>query len=118
MIQYSYNLFPKLFIAIGYFLIILAIALLIFSLTSMKSQNLSGSFAISFAMIFIRLIMISFRSNLVIDKKSGFVLKESGLLGMKLSGEKVKILHSCTGILINEKGRTGTGYYRCLSHVY
>ena len=118
MIHYSYNLFPKLFIVIGYLLIILANALLILDLTLMKSQNLSGSFAISFTMIFIGLIIISFKSILNIDKKSGFIIKESGLLGMILSREKVKIPHSCTGILNKEKGKTGTGYYRFLSHVY
>lgn len=93
MKEYSYNLSPKPFVLLGYVFILLAFVLVIVSLNSAKNENISVDFATSFAIIIIGLIMISFRSKLIIDYKSGFVIKESGLLGMTLSKEKVSLLN-------------------------
>jgi hypothetical protein len=112
MKKYSYNLFPKSLVILGYLLIILAFVIVIISLTSNKSENQFRSFAVSFAVMFIGMIMAAFRSSLIIDTESGCVFKESTLLGMKFSFEKVKIPRNCTGIIIKEIGKIGTGYYR------
>jgi hypothetical protein len=112
MTKYSYNLFPKPFILLGYLLILFAFVLLLISYNSTKSENHFNDFAISFTIIIIGLIMISFRSKLIIDDKLSFVLKESNFLGMTLSRDKVKIPHNCIRILIKEKTKRGTGYYR------
>jgi hypothetical protein len=112
MKEYSYNLFPRLFVLLGYVYIILAFAIVFTGLNSSENENISSDFATSFAIIIIGLIIISFRSKLIIDDKSGFVIKESGLLGMKLSKEKVRIPQNCDRILIKQKNKRGTGYYR------
>jgi hypothetical protein len=111
MIKYSYNLFPKPFIILGYLSILLAFVLLLISLNSTKSENHFNDFAISLTIIIIGLIMISFRSKLIIDDKLSTLLKESNLLGMTLSSEKVKIPHNCIRILIKKQTKRGTGYY-------
>jgi hypothetical protein len=99
MKNYSYNLFPKPLILAGYALIILAFVLLIVNLNSVKSEDHMNDF-------------VSFRSKIIIDDKSGIVIKESGLLGITLSNEKIKIPYNCDKIFIKQKNKTGTGYYR------
>ncbi|MCJ7448364.1 MAG: hypothetical protein MUO72_11800 [Bacteroidales bacterium] len=112
MKKYSYNLFPKPFIILGYILIFLAIAAVLISLNSTKNENHFNYFTASFAMMIIGLIMISFKSKLIVDDKSSFILKESSFLSMTLSKEKIRIPHNCNRILIKQKNKRGTGYYR------
>jgi hypothetical protein len=112
MKKYSYNLFPKPLVVTGYLLLILAFVLFLINLNSGQSENLFNDFVVSLAITFVGLIMISFRSKIIIDDKSGFVLKESGLSGLTLSREKIKIPDNCDKIIIKEKTRRGTGYYR------
>jgi hypothetical protein len=109
---YSYNLSPKLFVLFGYVFIILAFAILLTGLNSAKNENILTDFATSIAIIIIGLIMISFKSKLIIDDKSGFVIKESGLWGMTFSKEKIRIPKNCDRILIKQKTKKGSGYYR------
>jgi len=112
MKNYSYNLFPKPLILAGYALIILAFVLLILNLNSVKSEDHMNDFVSSVAIAFIGLVLVSFRSKIIIDDKSGIVIKESGLLGITLSNEKIKIPYNCDKIFIKQKNKTGTGYYR------
>jgi hypothetical protein len=112
MKNYSYNLFPKPLILAGYALIILAFVLLIVNLNSVKSEDRMNDFVSSVAIAFIGLILVSFRSKIIINDKSGIVIKESGLLGITLSNEKIKIPYNCDKIFIKQKNKTGTGYYR------
>jgi len=112
MKNYSYNLFPKPLILAGYALIILAFVLLIVNLNSVKSEDHMNDFVSSVAIAFIGLILVSFRSKIIIDDKSGIVIKESGLLGITLSNEKIKIPHNCDKIFIKQKNKIGAGYYR------
>jgi hypothetical protein len=112
MKKYSYNLFPKPLILAGYALIILAFVLLIINLNTVKREDHMNDFVSSVAIAFIGLILVSFRSKIIIDDKSGIVIKESGLLGITLSDEKIKIPHNCDKIFIKQKNKTGTGYYR------
>jgi hypothetical protein len=65
MKKYSYNLFPKPFVVLGYLLILYAFALVLMNLTLMKSENHFNDFATSFAIIFIGLIIILFKSFLI-----------------------------------------------------
>lgn len=111
MKKYSYYLFPKALLIVGYILILLSIAStleIVFSIKSVDHFNYSAP--IGFMVI--GLIIVSFRSTFIIDKNLNFILKESNLFGMILSREKIKIPHNCKGILIRRKIKKGTGYYR------
>ncbi len=110
--MYSYNLFPRPLVITGYILIFLAVAAAIYNLNSLRDSERSTSFGLSAAFFFIGLVMISFRSKIVIDESSEIVIKESGLPGITLSREKIKIPMNCTGILIKQRNKRGTGYYR------
>jgi hypothetical protein len=111
MKEYSYNLFPKPFVVAGYILISLAFVLVAFNIISGKGEIQSNYFVSSVALIFIGLVLISFRSKISIDGSSDIV-KESSMLGMTLSSEKVKIPRDCDKIIIKQKNKSGTGYYR------
>ena len=112
MKEYSYHLFPMPLVILGYMLLIFAVICLMVSIFSISSENPFNGFAISFAFIFIGLIMTLFRSKIIIDNTSGCVLKESCLAGMIFSKEKIQIPGNCSGIVIKEKMKKGTGYYR------
>jgi hypothetical protein len=112
MKNYSYNLFPKPLILAGYALIILAFVLLLVNLNSVKSDDHIDDFVSSVAIAFIGLVLVSFRSKIIIDDQSDIVIKESDFLGMTLSSEKVRIPHDCDKIYIKQKNKRGTGYYR------
>lgn len=112
MKEYSYNLFPKPLVVAGFVLICLAFILAAFNFISVKGENDSGNFISSAALIFIGLILISFKSKIIIDAKSDIVVKESYMLGMTLSTGKVKIPGNCEKIFIKQNNKTGTGYYR------
>jgi hypothetical protein len=108
---YSYNLFPKTFVVAGYVLICLAFALVALNISG-KVENHPNEFVSSVALVFIGLILISFKSKIIIDVRSHIVFNESGMLGMTLSSEKVKIPANCDKILIKQKNKRGAGYYR------
>jgi hypothetical protein len=112
MKKYSYKLFPKPLVLTGYALIILAFVLFFVNFYSAKSESHLDDLVSSIAIIFIGLVLASFRSKIIIDDKSDIVIKESGLLGMTLSSEKVRIPHNCDRIYIKQKNKKGTGYYR------
>jgi hypothetical protein len=112
MKEYSYNLFPKPFVVAGYILISLAFVLMAFNIISGKEEIHSNYFVSSVGLIFIGLVLISFRSKIIIDASSDIVVKESSMLGMKLSTEKVKIPGNCDKIIIKQEHKKGTGYYR------
>lgn len=109
---YSYNLFPKPLVLTGYALIILAFVLFILNLYSGKSESIQNDLVSSIAIVFIGLVLVSFRSKIIIDDKPGIVCKESGFLGISFSNEKIKIPHNCDRIFIKQKNKKGTGYYR------
>ena len=112
MKTYTYNLFPKPLVVTGYFLIALGIGMAIISLATMNGKNPINGIPLSMAFAFIGLIFALFRSILIIDEKSGYVIKESKLAGMRLSGERVKIPQDCIRLIIKERLKEGTGYYR------
>jgi hypothetical protein len=112
MKEYSYNLFPKPFVVAGYILISLAFVLVAFNIISGKGEIHSNYFVSSVALIFIGLVLISFRSKIIIDGSTDTVVKESSMSGMALSSEKVKIPRNCDKIIIKQKNKSGTGYYR------
>ena len=112
MKNYSYNPFPKPLVLAGYALIILAFILLIVNLITGKNESLTEDLITTVAIVFIGLVLVSFRSKIIIDDKSGIVIKESDFLGISLSNEKIKIPFNCDKIIIKQKNKTGTGYYR------
>jgi len=112
MKTYSYNLFPKPLVVTGYVIIVMAIVLFIVNLNSGKSESIMTDLVTSIAIVFIGLVLVSFRSKININDKSDIVILESDFLGITLSNEKIHIPHSCDKIFIKEKNKTGTGYYR------
>lgn len=90
----------------------MSIADIVLRYNSINDENRSDDFVALIALIIIGLIMISFRSNLFLDDKSRVVIKESGLLRIRLSREKVNIPKKCDGIIIKQKRKTGTGHFR------
>lgn len=112
MKNYSYNLFPKPLVMAGYAIVILAFVLLIVNLNSGKNESYMDDLISSVAIVFIGLVLVSFRSKIIIDDQSDIVIKESNFLGMTLSSEKVRIPHNCDRIYIKQKNKRGTGYYR------
>ena len=112
MKKYSYYLFPKPFVVIGYILIFLSLAEVSRGIISMIGGNHSVYFAAPIALIFISVIVIFFKTKLIIEEGSRLIIKESCLLNMTLSREIIKVPPGCTRLLIREKTKTGTGYYR------
>jgi len=112
MNNYSYPLFPKPLVFAGYGLIILAFVLFFVNLNPGESQDRMADFVSSVAIAFIGLVLVSFRSRIILNEKSNAIIKESGFLGIVLSSEKVKIPFNCNKIFIRQKNKTGTGYYR------
>ena len=112
MKQYTYCLFPKLIVIAGYALMVLAVVLFLIDFNSGKSDDRMADFMSSAVFVFIGLILVAFRSTISIDTRSGIVIKDSGLLGINMSREKIKIPQNCDKIFIREKNKTGTGYYR------
>jgi len=72
----------------------------------------SEQLASSAAFLIIGLIIISSRTKLIIPGVNGYIIKETMILGMNFSQEKIKIPGRCTRILICGKMKKGTGYYR------
>jgi hypothetical protein len=112
MKKYTYHLFPKPLVITGYILIILSLTMALLSITPIKGFDYFYNPFAPFAFFIIGIIMVFFKSTLILNIKSEFVLKESSLLNILLSREKIKIPPNCNRIIIKEKKKTGTGYYR------
>ncbi len=111
MKTYTYNLFPKQFLIVGYILIFLSIAYIMASILLMESgDKLNISAPIAF--IFISFIIVSFKSKIIISNDLRFIIKESNLLNMTLSKESIQIPDGFNRILIRKLIKKGTGYYR------
>lgn len=95
----------------GYTLIILSIVYIPVSICILKNED-HFNFPAPVAFIIIGLIMVSFKSKIIITENFQFILKESAFLTMTLSREKINIPYGCNRILIKQKNKTGTGYYR------
>jgi hypothetical protein len=111
MKKYIYNLFPKPMVVFGYTLIFLSIAYILVSIFLIKNGD-HLYFPAPIAFFIIGLIMVSFKSKIIIAENFRFILKESSLLTMTLSREKIIIPHYCNRVLIKQKNKKGTGYYR------
>ena len=111
MKTYTYNLFPKPFVLFGYILIFLSITYILVSILVIKKGD-RVIFPAPIALMIISLIIVFFKSKIIIDEDFRFVITESNLLSMILSREKVNIPHDCNRILIKQKNKKGTGYYR------
>lgn len=110
MKKYSWNLFPKPLVILGYILIFLGFCEMLFAIISgkFKSEYFTGSAAL----LIIGAVMISFISSIKVGTGTTFIYKESSVLGLKLSNEKIRIPGNCDKLLIIEKQKRGTGYYR------
>jgi len=111
MKTYTYNLFPKPLVLLGYTLIFLSVTYILVSILILKNGD-RVIFPAPVASIIISMIIVFFKSKIIIDEDFRFVIKESNLLNMILSREKVNIPHDCNRILIKQKNKKGTGYYR------
>jgi len=111
MKKYSYNLFPKPFVVIAYILIFLSMAYILVNALIIENWhhlNLPGPIVL----IIIGLIIVSFKSKIIIDIDFQYILKESSMLYLVLSKEKVAVPSNCNRIFIKQKIKRGAGYYK------
>lgn len=111
MKTYAYNLFPKPFVIVGYTLIFISIIYILVSILIIKNGD-HIIFPAPIALMFISLIFVFFKTKIIINEDFRFIIKESNLFNIILSREKVNIPHDCNRILIKQKNKKGTGYYR------
>jgi len=111
MKTYTYNLFPKPFVIFGYTLIFISIIYILVSILIIKNGDYI-IFPAPIALMFISLIFVFFKTKIIINEDFRFIIKESNLLNIILSREKVNIPLDCNRILIKQKNKKGTGYYR------
>ena len=57
-------------------------------------------------------IIVSFKSIILVDESSRFIIREYDLMKIPISKEKIYIPPNCDKILIKQKNKKGTGYYR------
>jgi len=95
----------------GYTLILISIVYIPLSIFILKNED-HFYFPAPVALIIIGLIIVSIKSKIIIEENLQFILKESNFLSMTLSREKINIPSGCNRILIKQKNKKGTGYYR------
>lgn len=110
-IKYSYNLFPGSLQILGYIFIIMAMYGFYITLSSSMNDNSYKDAGYALAFLLIGLILITFKSTILIDKDSESVYKSSHMLGLILSREKVRIPKNCKGLIVKQKTKFGRGYY-------
>lgn len=93
-------------------MIFAAVALAVLNPALSKNVFHLEDFTAPIAFMIIGLIMVSFKSKIIIEDNGGYIIKKSGFFGMKFSDEKIKIPSGCHSIYIKQKVKTGTGYYR------
>jgi hypothetical protein len=110
MKKYSYNMFPIQLIVLGYILILISFIGIYIDF----DKSLDKSIGYSIGFFFVGLIIVTFRSSIIIDSTSEYILKKSRMLGMILSKERVKIPKNCKGSVLKKKIKQGTGYYKAV----
>jgi len=111
MKKYSYNLFPKPYVVFAYIVIFFSLVCIFASVLITENRN-HLNLAGPIVLIFIGFIIVSFKSKIIIDTDFHYVLKESDILNFVLSREKVIVPRNCNRILIVQKNKRGTGYYK------
>jgi hypothetical protein len=112
MKKISYNIFPLPVLLLGYLFILVSFTLVIINPVSGQSGFRSEQLASSAAFLVIGLVIVTSRTKLIIPGVNGYIIKETVILGINFSQEKIKIPGRCTRILICGKMKKGTGYYR------
>jgi len=112
--KYSYKLFPKPLLALGYFLMVFAIVTLFLSFDTNLSDDIFKRIGFLLGFMLTGLIIVSFKATISIDTDSQNIFKEYRMIGMKLSKDKVHIPVDCKGLMIKQKLKQGTGYYKAV----
>lgn len=108
MKKYTYNLFPVQLIVLGYMLIIIGIVGGIYYFNS----SLDKSFSLAIISILIGLVMVTYRTSITIDSLANVIVKNSRMFGFSLSNERVMIPKNCKGLVLKQRIKQGTGYYK------
>jgi hypothetical protein len=114
MKKYSYCLFPPPLLALGALIILLGMYSLYLGIESGPESEPYRRIGFSLGFVLVGLVFLSFRSTIILGKNSDVVIKESRMLGMRLSQEKVRIPKNCKGILLKQKQKQGMGYYKAV----
>ncbi len=107
MPKHSYFLFPLWMIIISYIVLIFSIIIAFIGLNA-------GNYAEMISLIpfvLITLIIITFQSVIMVEKPSNRMIKQSKMLGISLSSEKIRIPKECS-VILKKKSITGKGYYK------
>lgn len=113
MKRISYNLFPVPFMLLGYIFIILPVIAVLGNMTAGQLSSFNSErIAVSATLLVIGLVLVSFRSGIIIPGDAGYLIKEASIMGITFSQEKIKIPGRSTRILICGKIKKATGYYR------
>ena len=112
MKKISYNIFPLPVLVLGYLFILVSFTLVVVNPVSRQYGFISEQLASAAAFLVIGLVIITTRTRLIIPGVNRYIIKETMILGMNFSQEKIKIPGRCTRILICGKTKKGTGYYR------
>jgi len=112
MKQYSYYLFPVFFMVIGILVIGLSLYALIFTIdyTSLDEEYQTLVGAIGF--ILFGTVLLTLRGCIVVDINRMQVIKETRVMGLLLSKDRIKIPNKVNHILIQEKTKQGKGYFQ------
>ena len=114
MSKYTYNVFPLIFVILGYGLIGLSVYSGINSIDLSAIEDSSESIVGALGFLGIGLSLITFRSHIMIDANNQLILKEYRILGGRLSKEKIRIPKDADEILIIPKKKQGKGYFRAV----
>ena len=114
MKNYTYNLFPLLFVVIGYGFIGLTIYSAIFLIDYSDIEESSSAIAANLGFLAIGFILITLRSKFTIDSQSQLITKEYRVFGMKLSKDRIIIPRQAKEIIIVKKKKRGKGYYQAV----
>ncbi|HLN54938.1 MAG TPA: hypothetical protein VK207_03035 [Bacteroidales bacterium] len=112
MKKIAYNIFPLPVVILGYIFVFFSFASVLINPSSGQMEFRSDQVAGSATFLIIGLVIVSSRTRLVIPGVNGYIIKESVILWMNFSQEKIIIPGRCTRILICGKMKKGTGYYR------
>jgi hypothetical protein len=111
MRKYSYSLFPKPLVLTGYSLILLSFGYILISLT-VTDFRVFLRLPAPITLIFIGFVLSTLRASVILHNDRPFIIKETSLLKMTFSTEKVLPPHDCKKLLIRERNKKGTGYFK------
>ncbi len=112
MKKLSNNIFPLPILILGYIFILFSIVSVLINPASRQMGFRTEQLPSAMTFLIIGMVVISARTRIIVPGVNGYIVRETVILGINFSQEKIKIPGRCTRILICGKMKKGTGYYR------